>query len=238
MPKISDLTQGLSPAIDGNDKVVFVDVDDTTMAPTGTTKFSTVSDMSTAIGTRLQGHYALLSSFYFNGSATESRIEVADIGVWQDVIFSVHFSEVGTGGVFDYRPNAMTTAQAAGHTGTGADGDPIVFLLEGLSLSSSCSLRAVMDFNPDEDEGRLDSRLLFSRHTGTIPTSDFPIEASSVAMESGASIDYANSPDIQFFIGDTIDTEGAGDAGKIRFQIKSDVAGTVSVKELALFIQA
>tara|TARA_R110002012_G_scaffold25464_4_gene84338 strand:+ start:11062 stop:11778 length:717 start_codon:yes stop_codon:yes gene_type:complete len=238
MPKISDLTQGLSPAIDKNDKVVFVDVDDTTMAPSGTTKFSTVGDMSSAVGTQLQGHYALLTSFYFGGSATDSRIETADIGVWKDVEFTPFFAEVGSGGVFDYRPEDMSSAQASGHTGTGSAGDPIVFLLEGLSLKSSCSLRAVMDFNPDEDEGRLDSRLLFNRHTGANPSTDFGIEASSIAMESGANIEYANSPNIQFFIGDTVDTNGSGDAGKVRFQIRSDVAGTISIKEIALFIQA
>ena len=40
-----------------------------------------------------------------------------------------------------------------------------------------------------------------------------------------------------FFIGDTIDTNGAGDAGKVRFQVKTDVAGTITMNELALFIQ-
>jgi hypothetical protein len=49
MPKISDLTQGNQSAIDSADKVVFVDVDDTTMAPTGTTKFSTVGDLAGAV---------------------------------------------------------------------------------------------------------------------------------------------------------------------------------------------
>jgi hypothetical protein len=55
MPKISDLTQGNQAAIDKLDKVVFVDVDDTAMAATGTTKFTTVGDLAGAIGRNLIG---------------------------------------------------------------------------------------------------------------------------------------------------------------------------------------
>jgi hypothetical protein len=56
-------------------------------------------------------------------------------------------------------------------------------------------------------------------------------------MESGADEPYPHLVSVQFFIGDTINTYATGDAGKIRFQIKSDVAGTVSMNEMALFIQ-
>ena len=55
MPKISDLTQGNQAAIDKLDKVVFVDVDDTAMAATGTTKFTTVGDLAGAVGRNLIG---------------------------------------------------------------------------------------------------------------------------------------------------------------------------------------
>ena len=56
-------------------------------------------------------------------------------------------------------------------------------------------------------------------------------------MESGADESYANNVNIQFFVGDTIDTNAPGDAGKIKFQVKSDVTGTVFMNEMALFIQ-
>ena len=55
MPKISNLTQGDQTAIDKLDKVVFVDVDDTSMAATGTTKFATVGDLAGAVGRNLIG---------------------------------------------------------------------------------------------------------------------------------------------------------------------------------------
>ena len=56
-------------------------------------------------------------------------------------------------------------------------------------------------------------------------------------MESGADEEYPHIVNVQFFIGNTINTNGAGDAGKVRFQIKSDVAGTASMNKLALFTQ-
>ena len=56
-------------------------------------------------------------------------------------------------------------------------------------------------------------------------------------MESGAEEEYSYLPDIKFFIGDTIDTKGPGDAGRLSFKIKTDVPGTVTMNEIAMFIQ-
>ena len=180
-----------------------------------------------------QGYYGLLSNFYFTGGvATETVIPVESVGQWLDVNLTVDAE-----GLFDERVTSMKTANVAGHTGTGAPGEPIIFLLEGLEKSSSANLSVSMAFNPDEDGGRLDSRLCFQRHSGTTPSEDFYIEGTSLAMESGAEEDYANAPNLQFFIGDTIDTNGIGDAGKVKFQVKTDVAGTLSMNEIALFIQ-
>ena len=180
-----------------------------------------------------QGHYALLSGVYFGGSSTSFNILQEDVDIWKDIQLSVDAA-----GAFDFRPAEMIAAQPVGHSGTGADGDPICFKLEGLTQNGHCSLRAVMRFDPDEDSGRLDNRLLFTRHSGTTPSEDFSIEESAISMESGANEEYANTPNIQFFIGDTIDTNAAGDAGKVQFQIKSDVPGTVYVDEISLFIQS
>jgi len=185
-----------------------------------------------ALTSSLQGYYSLLSNFYFTGGlATEKTILLADVGTWCDVELTVDAQ-----GVFDYRPDSMTTAQANGHTGTGADGSPLVFDLEGLSLSSFCSFRASMVFTPDEDEGQLETRILFNRHSGTTPSIDFSIEEVSLNMSNGADVAYSTEPTLTFFVGDTIDTNGAGDAGKLRFQVKSTVPGVISMKALTLYI--
>lgn len=179
-----------------------------------------------------QGYYGLLSAVYFGGVGTDSEILITEVDVYQDVIMTVHSL-----GVADERTTGMKTAVASGHTGTGANGSPIVFDLEGLKKSSSGNLRASMTFTPDEDGGRLDSRVVFNRHSAASPSGDFSIDAAGLAMESGADEEYPNLVNVQFFVGDTINTNGVGDAGKIRFQVKSDVPGTLTMNELALFIQ-
>lgn len=182
---------------------------------------------------QFQGYISLLSPVYFGGSATTFNIPVEDVNTWVDVEL-----EVDPEGTFDYRVTSMKTAQLSGYEGTGATGDPIIFDLEGLELTSSADIRVSMSFNPDDDGGRLDSRLNFFRHSGiALSATNFHIEASSLAMESGADESYAYLPGIKFFIGDTIDTNGPGDAGRVCFQIKSDVPGTVTMNEIAMFIQ-
>ena len=177
-----------------------------------------------------QGYIGILSPFYFGGDATASEIVIEEVDTWMDVIMTIHPS-----GVSDQRVEDMKSAQAQGYEGTGALNDPIVFLLEGLVEKSFATLRSSLSFVPDEDGGRLDSRLFLERHTGA--GADFSINAAGLAMESGADESYPHLISTQFFVGDTIDTNGVGDAGKVRFQIKSDVTGTVSMNEMALFIQ-
>jgi len=188
------------------------------------------SELTNDIKTNIQGYIGLLSDYYFDGAATQSSILIDQVDVWQDVVMTIH-----PDGTSDQRVTDMKDAQAQGYEGTGAVGDPIVFLLEGLVEQSAANLRASLTFVPDEDGGRLDSRAYFERHVGA--GDDFTIEASGLAMEGGADESYANNVNIQFFIGDTIDTNAPGDAGKIKFQIKSDVTGTVFMNEMALFIQ-
>ena len=204
----------------------------------GRTKYTTLDNlksyMDSTIIPPVQGHYALLSNFYFTGGlATETVIPVEDTNEWLDLVMTID-SE----GTFDYRPDNMINAQPIGHSGTGALGDPICFKLEGLTLSSSANLRSVFSFDPDEDNSRLEIRLLFTRHSGTTPSTQFAIEESSILMETGADEEYAATPNTQFFIGDTIDTNGPGDAGQVQVQIKVDTPGTLSVKEMVLFIQS
>tara|TARA_R110002073_G_scaffold57521_3_gene146057 strand:- start:785 stop:1507 length:723 start_codon:yes stop_codon:yes gene_type:complete len=187
---------------------------------------SAVSDI-TALDN--QGYIGILSPFYFDGAATSTEIVIEEVDVWQDVIMEIHAN-----GVSDERVTAMKQAQTVGYEGDGTLNNPIVFLLEGLVESSFCTLRTSLSFTPDEDGGRLDSRLFIERHIGA--GDDFSINAAGLSMESGADEIYPHLISTEFFIGDTIDTNGVGDAGKVRFQIKSDVTGTVSMNEMALFI--
>ena len=178
-----------------------------------------------------QGYYGMLSSFYFDGDATETVIDLSSVNQWVDVELATDAS-----GLFDNRPLAMKEAQSAGHEGDGSNGNPIVFYLEGLDINSFANFRASMAFEPDEDEGQLESRLLFNRHSGTTPSNDFAIEEVSLSMQNGADKDYLSEPMLSFFVGDTIDTNATGDAGKCRFQIKSNVAGTLKLRALTWYI--
>ena len=182
----------------------------------------------------IQGYYGLLTNFYFTG-ATPTITEIGEDEV--DQFIDVNF-DVDALGNFDYRPDAMKAANAVGHTGAGTSADPIVFDLEGLTQSSSVNFRASMTFEPDVDEGQVETRLLFNRHSGTVPAEDFPIADVSLIMENGADIEYDAEPMLSFFVGDTIDTNGPGDAGKCRFQIRSSVEGTLRMRALTWYIQS
>ena len=158
-----------------------------------------------------QGYIGILSPFYFDGVATSTEIVIEEVDVWQDVVMTIH-----PNGVSDQRVEDMKEAQAVGYEGDGSVGNPIVFLLEGLVEASFCTLRSSLGFIPDEDGGRLDSRLFLERHEGA--GDDFTINAAGLAMESGADELYPHLISTQFFIGDTIDTNGVGDAGKVGFK--------------------
>lgn len=198
-----------------------------TMTPEGITLGGIASGVSDAV----QGYYGMLSSFYFGGGATETEVTVDDVNTWVDVELTMDAD-----GLFDNRPSAMKTAQPIGHSGTGASGDPVIFNLEGLNMKAFANFRASLSFEPAEDEGQFESRLLFNRHSGTTPSTDFAIEEVSLSMQNGADIDYVSEPMLSFFVGDTIDTNGAGDAGKCRFQIKSNVEGTLKLRALTWYI--
>lgn len=178
-----------------------------------------------------QGYYGLLSSFYFDGQATETIITQDNVNTWVDVIF-----DTDPNGTFDKRPSAMKDAYPQGHEGDGSEGSPIILSLEGLDINSFANFRASMAFEPDEDEGQLESRLLFNRHSGTTPNIDFSIEEVSLSMQNGADKDYVSEPLLTFFVGDTIDTNGVGDSGRCRFQIKSNVLGTLKLRALTWYI--
>lgn len=195
------------------------------------TGFSLAS-ASDALRNSVAGYYNLSSSFYFaGGEATNMTIEQTGVDIWTDVNMTI-----ASGGVFDYRPAKMVDTGTAGHTGTGTALDPIIFKIEGLTIESFASFRASMTFKPDDDGGQLETRLLFSRHSGTTPSSDFGIEEVTLSMAQGADVDYSAEPLLSFFVGDSIDTNGAGDAGEFKFQVRSNVAGILSTRAMTLYL--
>ena len=199
-----------------------------------------LDEVEQIIKTNIQGYIGLLSGVYFGDTyGTAREIAIEEVDVWQDVVMTIQPAVSGqhAGGTSDERVADMKAANAQGYEGTGAFGDPIKFLLEGMVVQSAATLRTSLTFVPDEDGGRLDSRIFLERHSGASPSEDFPINAAGLAMESGADEFYPHLVDLQFFVGDTINTNGPGDAGKLRFQIKSDVTGTIYMNEMALFIQ-
>ena len=196
-----------------------------------TKEISSLEDIITQTALSVQGYYGILTDFYFDGNATETVLPVESVDTWVDVLI-----DVNANGTFDRRPAEMQEADAVGITGDGTSGSPIVFSLEGLDTNAFLNFRASLAFEPDEDEGQLESRLLFNRHSGTTPSNDFAIEEVSLSMFNGANVDYLSEPMLSFFVGDTIDTNGVGDAGKCRFQIKSNVAGTLKLRALTWYI--
>ena len=207
------------------------------------TYFNTVAQqpsINEVITSNVQGYYGLLSGYYFDGSSTFIEIDETLENTWIDVPIEIHPS-----GTFDYRPDVMVEAQPIGIEDgpdtaiTGSDSNVIparVFKLEGLDISSFCQFRGSIAFDPDEDGGQLEGRLLFNRHSGTTPSSDFNIADTILEMTQGAAASYPAEPFLSFFVGDTIDTNGAGDAGKCRFQVKSTVQGTLEIKALTWYI--
>ena len=190
--------------------------------------------LSNNVNNDIQGYYGLLTNFYFVGSTpTVTEIDTDEVDTWIDVNF-----DIDTLGTFDNRPDTMKSAQPVGHAGTGTQADPILLSLEGLTQTASCNFRASLTFEPDVDEAQLETRLLFNRHSGTTPSDDFPIADVSLNMNNGANIEYDAEPMLSFFVGDTIDTNGVGDAGKCRFQVRSTVEGTLRMRALTWYIQS
>ena len=186
------------------------------------------------ISQEIQGYYAVLTDYYFTGDlngSTETLILDNEVDQWKDVGF-----QVNTAGEFDKRPLSMKEAQPNALEGSGTQADPFLFLIEGLDQNSFVGFRASLAFEPEDDEGQFEARLDFERHSETTPNDNFPIEQVVMTMSQGADKEYSAEPYLTFFVGDTIDTNGVGDAGKCKFQVKSSVAGTLKMRALTWFI--
>lgn len=190
--------------------------------------------LSDEITTNVQGYYSLLTDAYYGGNGTTMSIDINDVDIWQDVKLDI-YSSASVSGISDQRPTVMVQAQPQGYE-IYSGSNIFKFHLEGLDASAFGAFRSSMTFDPDEDGGQVEARILFSRTTGSNPINDFSIADTVLNADQGADTDYPIIPNISFFVGDTIETKGIGNGGKFRFQIKSTVPGTFTTKEFAFDI--
>ncbi len=200
-----------------------------------TQKFASIPLVSTTpdandVSKELQGFYGMRSSYYYNGTASATEIDVTDVDTWIDVNFTTDPE-----GLYDNRTSAMKSASVVGHTGVGTQVDPITFLLDGLTSRSTLKLNASLGFQPESDEGQLEVRLNFTRNSSSA-LGNFFIPDIVANMDQGAGIEYEIEQSLSFFCDDTISTVVPGDAGQFTFQIRSTTAGTLSLRALTLFI--
>lgn len=207
-----------------------VDTNDDTMDATGTNKKLELAKVVEAASLTTQGYFGVLTEFFFGGSTIDTTITTEQENDWVDVNFTP-YSNGSDEGTFDYRPLSMKQAQPDGF-----DESTNTFTLEGLSLNSFITFEAAFDFEPEVDESQIEVRLLFQRHSGTSPSDDFEKTGNVVSLTQGADLDYSLQPLITAFIGDTIDTNGAGDAGTCRFQVKTTSAGIIKMKQLTWYL--
>jgi hypothetical protein len=169
------------------------------------------------------GYFSLLTDYFSGGSGTSNLIEVDDLGTWLDMDITVDVT-------YDNRVQAMKIANADFF-------DPVTkdFNLEGLTTQDHIVVSAGISYTPEIDFGTLRTRLLLTSHSGESTTS-FEIEGSPLLMNSGADEQYATISSIPVFIGDLIDTNGIGDAGKFKIQFQPDVEGELILREYKVFI--
>jgi hypothetical protein len=110
----------------------------------------------------------------------------------------------------------------------------VTFKLEGLETTAFATFEGNFGFTPNEDEGQVEARLLFTTRPGQSP-STFDKSTLAGTMTQGAGTEYVMQPVLTFFVGDTIDTE-SGEAGTFKFQIRSSVPGTLDMRQLTAYI--
>ena len=196
---------------------------------TGTSRKIAISELQQhqADLATVHGYYGRLTNYYFTGgvaTATEIPIESVDTFITPDFTMDAQ-------GLFDNRMETMKAAVADPF-----DAATSTFSLEGLTTTSFVNFRASFTFEPDEDGGEVDVRLLMGRHSGATPSTDFEIADVALTMTQGADIEYASEAGLTFFVGDTIDTNAAGDAGTSTFQLRSTVPGTVRMRALTWYL--
>jgi len=168
----------------------------------------------------------LALSGFFRMEATSPSLTTIDVGsvdTWVDVSLDV-------GSTTDKRPIAMLAASLAPYAS-----DTMLFSLEGLTDDSFGIAVPVMTFDPDEDDGELSVRLLFSSHSGESPATS-TIQDIAASMAQGADEDYTSQPAIHFPVTSQIDTNAPGDAGSVKLQVNSSVAGNLTMSSLTYYL--
>ena len=169
------------------------------------------------------GYYTLSSAYNNGGAATDTTIPVESVDTWVNLNFTVD-------SVVDKRPVEMVNANADPY-------DPVakLFSLEGLTTAAFGVLVPSLSFDPDEDNGEISGRILFTSHSGVTPAT-YSVETVIGSMAQGADEDYLFQPSLQFPITELIDTNATGDGGFACFQIKTSVAGTLSLREQTYYL--
>jgi hypothetical protein len=103
-----------------------------------------------------------------------------------------------------------------------------------MTQQSFGKMRVTGLFNPDIDESQLDVRLLFTPNSSGA-FGQFSIAEQAATMSQGAGIEYFVEPTITFFVGDTIEDLGSGDAGQFQLQIRSSVEGEFTLRGMTCY---
>ena len=176
---------------------------------------ATAADID-SVGDAIHGYYNIKS-------VSQTILLEEDEDIFTDVVIVADTT-------VDERPKAMVDAQAVAFDATTYD-----FKLEGLTTDSFGSIVADFSFDPDEDEGELSMQLVIANNTGSNEVSTL-VEAQVGNMTQGADDVYQFQPQINFPIDADISTIGVGDAGKAKLQIKSTVAGTLTLKSVTWYL--
>ena len=169
---------------------------------------------------KFHGFFDIKTAFESGGSATDTTIVEDDVDTWLDVNFIIEET-------IDKRPTVMIEENPIAYDSTTG-----LFKLGGLGDDSFGALSSALSFDPDEDNGELSVRVLFNSNSGGTSF----IEDVAASMAQGADDDYVLQPLINFIITDNINTNGSGIEGTCKFQVKSTVPGTVSMRELTYFL--
>ena len=204
-------------------------VDGVVQVNAGGTGYEITDDLafSQEVSGDIKGFYRRRSGYYFSGTATDTVIPVESVDTWLNAPLTIDAL-----GLLDNRPKCMKESLSDPfNSGSGS------FSFEGAPTNSFGIFVPALSFDPDEDGGELSVRLLMTHHSGTSPSTS-SVEDVAGTMSQGADEDYVFEPSLHFPITQDMDTESTGDAGSAVFQVKSSVAGTVSVRALTYYLFA
>lgn len=189
---------------------------------------------SSQVAKDIQGYYGYVTDYY-NPNGTNSTQEL-EADIWADLEPQVYlnFAHLPTGMADLHSLNGGVPQVTAGST----PADYQQLSLAGTDAGSFGRVRVLVRFDPEIDESQLDLRLTFTTNAAAQATglTEFSIEKQGLVMTQGADIFYSDEALITFFVGDTLEGATVADAGTVRVQARSSVAGTLEVLGVTLDI--